>query len=409
MNIPLLPAVKAAAGWLLGKIKGRPTVQTGDRSLAAGGDQTITGQVATGDQSNVAGVAGIQSSGPTTVYQGLQAVDHDLLVRIQESLGELKESLLAPPLGAAPMDTEALAAQATDRTERLLAEAIGLQRQHKEREAIERLLTAYDMEMPPPAKAQLHILVGNGFLRLSELEMAAGHYRQALATAEETNDRHNQAAASTNLGYACFVRGDIAKAEEYLRDALANTEAIGDKLGQAAALNNLGLVYVHQGELKKAEELHRKALALHQQEDNREGQANALRNLGIVYGKQADLHKAEEYLRKALAISEEIDDKLGQAYDLGNLGNIRKLQADTLAAENLYTRSLALHEEIDNKLGQAGALGKLGLLAEQRGDAEKACQLLGRAAALYQSIGAGGENPETIAAALKRLGPETPD
>ena len=36
------------------------------------------------------------------------------------------------------------------------------------REAIEGVLTAYDRELPPRAKAQLHLVAGNAFFGLSD-------------------------------------------------------------------------------------------------------------------------------------------------------------------------------------------------------------------------------------------------
>ncbi len=91
------------------------------------------------------------------------------IANVEAQLAELQKGIAAPPPGSAPSEVAALAAQASDEIEEALSEAVALQSQHKEREAIERLLTAYDMEMPPEAKAQLHNLAGSSFLNLSEL------------------------------------------------------------------------------------------------------------------------------------------------------------------------------------------------------------------------------------------------
>jgi tetratricopeptide (TPR) repeat protein len=117
------------------------------------------------------------------------AVDERIRSEVSRQLGELQKQSAAPPPGTALVDTESLANAATQRTQRLLAEAVELQRQHKEREAIDCLLEAYRRDLPPIAKAQLHILAGNGFLNLSELEEAEGHYRQALTSAEQSQNR----------------------------------------------------------------------------------------------------------------------------------------------------------------------------------------------------------------------------
>jgi len=182
--------------------------------------------------------------------------------QVARRLGELQKGPAAPPAGTPPIDTKALAAQATPEAAKLLAEALALHRQHKERDAIERLLAAYDMEMPPEANAALYILAGNGFLRLSDLPAAESQYRLGLAAAAEADDQQGRAAALGNLGNVYYRRGDLDEAEEHHKRALAIDEEIGNKLGQAQDLGNLGSVHADRGDIDKAEEHYRKALAL---------------------------------------------------------------------------------------------------------------------------------------------------
>ena len=331
--------------------------------------------------------------------------------RVDGLLEELKQSSVAPPPATAPVDSKALAAAATSRTEQLLTEAVELQRQHRERDAIERLLTAYDMDMPPEAKSELHILAGNGFLRLSELEQAEAHYRQALDAAEKAEDKERQAAALGNLGIVHRQRGQLNKAEHHFTRALAIDEEIGDRLGQANALGNLGNVYSDRGELGRAEQHYKKALEMDKQIGNRLGQADDLGNLGLVYADRDELDRAEEHHRKALAIDEEISNGLGlgQARHLGNLANVYRLRGELGKAEDHLKRALAIHQQVGNKLGQADTLGNLGLLAAERGQLDSARKLLGQAQAFYkEETGAGGEGPDTVRAALQRLAAASP-
>jgi tetratricopeptide (TPR) repeat protein len=140
------------------------------------------------------------------------------------------------PLGVTPPSIEALAEPANDRTRRLLREAIDLQNQNREEEAIQRLLTAYDMDLPAKAKAELHLLAGIGYARLSRLIEAESNYRQALAAAEQAGDEKLRAAAIGSLGIVFSDRGDLDNAEEQLKKALEIYEAMGDRLSQARAL-----------------------------------------------------------------------------------------------------------------------------------------------------------------------------
>ena len=434
--------------WLSSKTRGRPTTEARDRSVAAGRD--VSGQVATGDQSAVAGRAGVVvgAGSITHIQQGLSAEDHDRLVRIEGKLDQWGEH--AAPPGASTPDTSALAvADVTERTERLLQEAVELQRQNKEREAIELLLTAYDMEMPPDAKAELHILAGIGFLNLSELEQAEAQLRLAILAVEDTEDKENVAAALGNLGIVFAQRGDLDKAEGHFKKALTIAEAIGDRQCQALQHGNMGIISAHRGDLGSAEESHNRALAISNEigdkdgratafgnlgnvhllrgelEQAREcyettrgiygqvrdalGEARALGNLGLVYADIGDLDKAENHHRQALTIDERIGYRLGQATQLGNLGNLYSIRGDQNKAEEYHCKALLIDEEIGNKVGQAEDIENLGLLAEHNGDTGKARMLLTTALSLYVEAGVDGEKVEKLTRALNRLGDQFPE
>ena len=194
--------VAAAVGTVVGvwtlwlALRSKPKETADNSSLSAGGD---VGAAATGAGSAAASQGSMAAARDIIINrEGMTEEERARLKRVEESLAELQGQMAAPPPGSQPVETEVLAVQATDRTEELLAEAVQLQAQNKEQDAIERLLTAYDMDMPSVAKAQLHLLAGTSFLNLSELEEAEGHYRQALDASREANHRGGQAAALGN-------------------------------------------------------------------------------------------------------------------------------------------------------------------------------------------------------------------
>jgi tetratricopeptide (TPR) repeat protein len=328
------------------------------------------------------------------------------LAVVEAQLKELQERSVSPPPGASPVDTESLVAQATPRTERLLGEAIELQRQHKERDAIERLLTAYDMDLPAEAKIQLHILAGNGFLRLSELEKAEGHYRQALDASQAAQNREGEAAALGNLGIVYGQRGDPNHAEQCFRDSLAIHRELGNRRGEANQLGNLGIICKDRGDLDRAEQYHQDALAIDWEIGYRLGESNRLGNLANVYYLRGDLDRAEQHLQEALVIDRVIGNRLGEAHDLGNLGNVYLTRGNLDLAERQYQDTLAIARELSSRLSEALALGNLGLVADRLGRHGDACRLLGQASAMYDEIGAGGQGPGIVRAKLKELGCE---
>lgn len=306
---------------------------------------------------------------------------------ISEKLDILLERSVATPAGASQPETTALVASATDRTQRLLSEAIDLQNQHKEREAIERLLTAYDMEMSAKAKGQLHLLVGNGYLRLFELEEAEGHFKETLRAAEEAGDRWLTGAATGSLGLVYRERGNLDKAEEHARKGLAIFEEIGNPVSQGSALGELGLIHAARGDLDKAEDYLKKALELNEYSGNRRGEAIQLGNLGTVYYDGGELERAKKCLSRSLAIHSEIGNKLGQAAQLLNLGNIYEEQGDLDRGAEYYAKALELANNIGDRNGQAKATGNLGIILRKRGRFEDAEKNFRSALLLHQECG----------------------
>ena len=384
-------------------VKTRGGKKAGERAVMA---RNTEGPIITGDDASIADRGGVLIKDSEVTIESDPEL-REQVARNAELIAELQEQLLAGQPGAPQVEAKELAAQApTERTERLLAEAVELQNSHKEREAIERLLTAYDMEMPEEAKVQLHLLAGNGFLRLSELEEAESHYRQVLDASTEAGIRAGTGPALGNLGLIYQLRGELPKSKEHHQQSLAIALERGNQLGAANSLGNLGLIYRHQGDFTQAKAHHEQALEIHREIGYRPGEAISLGNLGLVYQREGQLTEAEEHHEEALAIHREIGYRLGEAEQLGNLGIIYEFEErkDLAKAEDYYRQALAIHGDIGNRSGEAASLGNLGLLAADREQKDEACRLLKEAVAIYEEIGAGGQGPETVRAALEALG-----
>ena len=191
----ILASVSAAAA-LVGiwfQLRKRSEKTPGDTSASAegGGTAAVAGRDAT--TASGGGVA-VTHSGPVTVIQ--HGTDEETKARlrvVEEQLKELQEKLAPSPQGAADIGTADLAKAAGPDTEARLQEALELQAQHKEREAIDALYAAFRTELEPAAKVEFHLLIGNSFQNLSELEQAEGHYRQALDASRVINLRKARA------------------------------------------------------------------------------------------------------------------------------------------------------------------------------------------------------------------------
>ena len=299
-------------------------------------------------------------------------VDERIRQEVKRQLDELQAGSAAPPTGAPPVDTEALAAQATERTESLLAEAVALKRQGKERDAIECLLTAYDMDMPRLAKAQLHTLAGNGFFRLSELEEAEGQYRLALDDVRVAAHRQGEAAVMGNLGLIYAGRGDFQQAEVYFNQGLAIHRDISNHEGEADLLSNLAILYGESGDADRSEELSGEALAIYKDIGSQRGESIAVSHLANVKMMRKDWKAAEQLSCEGLRLSEELGDRLAQANDIGRLGIICAERGQIDQAEAHIKNALTIQREIGNREGEATSLGNLGHLYERSGQHQEA-------------------------------------
>ena len=327
--------------------------------------------------------------------QGMSADERERLVEVEAQLEEIQKKTAAPPGGTEPVETRALAAQATDRTRKLLAEAIQLQNQNKERDAVDKLLSAYDADLPAEAKAALHLLVGNSFFKLSELEQAAGHYEQAREASLGADSLDGEAIALLNLGAIDGQRGDLGRAAKHFEEALEIYQKSGSRKGEAGALGNVGIVYRLQGDLTLARSYTERALEIGREISYNYGLAQFLSNLGLISLDEGDNETAERLLTESLDIHRRLGSKHGEAQTLGNLGNVYAAAGDVSKASESFKKSAELHAEIRNRLDYANSIASLALLEAKSGSLEDACRLFKEALKTFEDVGAEREITKT--------------
>jgi len=131
-------------------------------------------------------------------------------------------------------------------------QAYSLMQSCQYQKAIELFEACFQPEATPSHRTALHILLGNCFMGLSELEEAEGHYRQAESLARKESDREGRAAALGNMGIVYEIRGELDRALEHHKQALRIHRDTGNREGEASALGNMGIVYEIRGELDRA-------------------------------------------------------------------------------------------------------------------------------------------------------------
>ena len=172
--------------------------------------------------------------------------------------------------------------------------------------------------------------------------------QEAAKVAEATFGAENfsTAVALNRLGTIYSNLGKYSDAEPILRRALAIGEKVlsPDDKGVAAMLNNLAAVYDKQGRYGDAEPLYKRSLAITEKiaGPNDAGVATNLNNLGLLYANQARYAEAEPLFKRAIAIDEKAlgPASPGLAMDYQNLASLYASIARFTDSANLYRRAM---------------------------------------------------------------------
>ena len=210
-----------------------------------------------------------------------------------------------------------------------------------------------DSELPPLAKAEILVTLGEVHLRLGLYPQA----RELLAESLMIRERELSPEASKTLHSARLLgnlerrTGHTEAAEPLLLRVLASAEKLEESqpLELADALGSLGNLRWSQGRLDDALALHQRALDLRRTHLGNDDQAVAVshNNLGTLYYTASDHKAAEPHLRQAHAIFEALYGPRHPrvATVLGNLVLVLHQKGAVLEAERLQRRILEIHQE----------------------------------------------------------------
>ena len=228
------------------------------------------------------------------------------------------------------------------------------------------------------------------YLRVSGAwDQAHRIHHTALAAAEGTRDQLGQATTLTNLGDACYLRGDLGPAQQLLEHALQLFIDLGNRRGQANTLNFLGYVYQMRGKWERAQQLFEHALQLFIDLGDRLGQAATLRDFGNACRHWGDFGRAQRLLEHALQLFIDLGNRRGQANTLNFLGYVYHQRRDLGRAQQVLEDALQLFTDLGNRSprGRANVFRNLGCVHHGKGEYDRALALLTQAYAVHADIG----------------------
>lgn len=172
-----------------------------------------------------------------------------------------------------------------------------------------------------------------------------GYARQALADLPADNHQM-RAAVAAGLGFACFLAGEVAAAEQTLVETLSHLPAAANLLiPRMTLMGALGMVRSGQGRLREALKLQREAYALL----GREGQSLPLavsvlvaHELGRLFYDRNQLDESERFLKQALEAGRPTGETAQVAFVLRLLAQVVQARGELDYALKLLDESEAI-------------------------------------------------------------------
>lgn len=211
----------------------------------------------------------------------------------------------------------------------------------------------------------------------------------ALAAARRAGDRHGQALAIHELGYAYLRLGIYDKARVHLQHALDLNRELGDRAEQAHNHIELAEVENYQGHPDEALSHARQSFDLYVATGHRTGQARARTREGHCLTLHGEYQQALACSLAAIAIQRELvdkEDKYVTAETLKALGDTHHHLGNYLQAIAYHRQSLELNRHLGDHYAEAETLACLGDAYEAAAEPDAAQDAWRQAAAILRDL-----------------------
>lgn len=269
---------------------------------------------------------------------------------------------------------------AGEQSRRLFANYAGIEHLRKALKAAEQV-----NEDSSPQRLSIHQSLGEMLTTIGQYDEAFEHLQQALALAEQFDDRDAQARACRWIAYAHEFRsayapalewierglkvlgeretpftaellaiaglissrqGNLDQAEQLCQRSIETAQRLGLVDGLAFAYSSRALVSYSRGETALAIEYYQQAAQLYSAASNIQGEAMALNGIGTTYQEMGRWNDAKENLIRAREIFERTGDELHKAFADNNIGELLRQQGNLDEALRYYTAALTALEQV---------------------------------------------------------------
>ncbi len=152
------------------------------------------------------------------------------------------------------------------------------------------------------SQAQLDYDEGRGYVERGEAALAAVSLHNALRGYEEENNREGIANASNQLGHACLLREDYAKAVIHYKKAWEICEDLGDNISLLSLAKQLAEAHKGLGEYRQALDLCLDLLDTYQRNNDPKNSVDMLERMAQIYIAAGENERAADAYKTAASI-----------------------------------------------------------------------------------------------------------
>lgn len=230
--------------------------------------------------------------------------------------------------------------------------------------------------LPEAEQAEILRLLGDIWELTGQWAEAETAYRDALAAAEKSGDRREQAWDKAFMGRLLTYKTSPAEAEPWLeqsRDLFVN---VSDGFGLSRALKYLGIAYLQQGKYTEALACTQRQHKIAAERGDQIGISEANMNFAWAYRDQNDFDTALKYLEEALEIAQSVNHIYGVIAAHNDMAGIYFFKGDYANA------IIACHRAYEDTL-QIGLLSGAGAIIGNTGEIYRQEQYLENALICY--------------------------
>ncbi|MEO5951866.1 MAG: tetratricopeptide repeat protein, partial [Chloroflexia bacterium] len=246
------------------------------------------------------------------------------------------------------------------------------------------------MSSHPFRASALQVLNGAGALAVRVHDMGNAHryLTLAMAMAQRTGNRVEEAYLLNGLGNLSNQVGDYNSALRYYEDSLKiKRDIVGwDESNIAGTLTSYSWTLTSVGRLADALAVEEGNLMIQRRLGDMEGVGRSLYSLSGIAWKTGDYAAAGRYGEQILAIARNLGNQEGEAHALRVLGDVAWAQGRLSESHAYLTDSLARFQGIEQQDGALDCISRLAQVAASQGQVHRAGTLAGAHVALHAAI-----------------------